>query len=88
MAQTNTSLNGRVNGGDPSGEQDPLLGAVSHISTDDVNPSRRDDSKDADGELGTKSLTLIMCSVWIGTFCAGLGRIPLKGFLPQNISAK
>lgn len=88
MARTITSLNRRGKGGDASEERDPLLGAVSHISTDDVNPSQRDDSKDVNRELGTKSLTLIMCSVWIGTFCAGLGRIPLKAFLPQNISAK
>lgn len=78
MAQNTSSSNGLVEGPDAKDEQAPLLGTVSHISTADANPSERLDSKDADGELGTKSLTLIMCSVWIGTFCAGLGRILLK----------
>ena len=75
MAPNNTSLNSH----EANDEREPLLGTVSHISTADVVPSGRLDSKDADGELGTKSLTLIMCSVWIGTFCAGLGRISLNG---------
>ena len=74
MAPNNTSLNVH----EANDEQEPLLATVSHISTTDTNPSKRLDSKATDGELGTKSLTLVMCSVWIGTFSAGLGRISVS----------
>lgn len=86
MALDHTTLNGHEEGRDASDEQAPLLGAALHASTASANQAQWDDSKNRDGEIQTKSLALIMCSVWIGTFCAGLGRISSKGHLsPEDI---
>jgi hypothetical protein len=56
--------------GTPADENSPLLSKCPENNYKSIAPR---DQQDAEEEISTSILAWIMTTVWIGTFCAGLG---------------